>query len=218
MFLEPINDTSSMVHRRSSLAPQRHHPVDCPDFTHDGPRQRARLRSAAEHLVRDDTAMAGSSLTIRPAARPDLPALGRLGAELVRQHFGFDAKRFMAPVGRLEDGYAWFLGSQLDNTSATVLVAEQSGRILGYVYAAIEPQSWEELREEAGYIHDIIVDDPVRGRGVGSALIDAAIAWFRGRGMPRVLLTTAEQNTPAQRLFARLGFRRTMIEMTREIE
>jgi ribosomal protein S18 acetylase RimI-like enzyme len=36
--------------------------------------------------------------------------------------------------------------------------------------------------------------------------------------MPRVLLMTAEQNASAQRLFARLGFRRTMIEMTREIE
>jgi len=30
------------------------------------------------------------------------------------------------------------------------------------------------------------------------------------------VLSTAEQNEPAQRLFARAGFRRTMIEMTRE--
>jgi RimJ/RimL family protein N-acetyltransferase len=32
-----------------------------------------------------------------------------------------------------------------------------------------------------------------------------------------VMLMTAEQNPAAQRLFARLGFRRTMVEMTREI-
>jgi len=30
-------------------------------------------------------------------------------------------------------------------------------------------------------------------------------------------LWTAEQNSAAQRLFSRLGFRRTMIEMTREL-
>jgi hypothetical protein len=31
------------------------------------------------------------------------------------------------------------------------------------------------------------------------------------------MLWTAEKNDSAQRLFARLGFRRTMIEMTREL-
>ena len=36
--------------------------------------------------------------------------------------------------------------------------------------------------------------------------------------MPRVVLLTAERNEAAQRLFARAGFRRTMIEMTREME
>jgi len=32
-----------------------------------------------------------------------------------------------------------------------------------------------------------------------------------------VVLSTAERNAPAQRLFASAGFRRTMIEMTREL-
>jgi hypothetical protein len=33
-----------------------------------------------------------------------------------------------------------------------------------------------------------------------------------------VVLSTAEQNEAAQRLFASTGFRRTMIEMTRELD
>jgi ribosomal protein S18 acetylase RimI-like enzyme len=53
--------------------------------------------------------------------------------------------------------------------------------------------------------------------GVASALVDAACEWFRSVGAPRVVLWTAEKNDGAQRLFARLGFRRTMIEMTREL-
>ena len=47
--------------------------------------------------------------------------------------------------------------------------------------------------------------------------MEAAIDWLRRRGAPRVVLWTAEQNDAAQRLFDRLGFRRTMIEMTREL-
>lgn len=49
------------------------------------------------------------------------------------------------------------------------------------------------------------------------ALIDAAIEWLRSRGAPRVVLWSVERNEAAQRLFARLGFRRTMVEMTREL-
>jgi hypothetical protein len=41
--------------------------------------------------------------------------------------------------------------------------------------------------------------------------------WLAGRGMPRVLLWTAPQNDSARRLFDRLGFRQTMVEMTREL-
>jgi ribosomal protein S18 acetylase RimI-like enzyme len=37
------------------------------------------------------------------------------------------------------------------------------------------------------------------------------------RGTPRLVLHTATQNQTAQRLFARFGFRTTMLEMTREL-
>jgi GNAT superfamily N-acetyltransferase len=47
-------------------------------------------------------------------------------------------------------------------------------------------------------------------------LIETAIAWLRQQGAPRVMLWTAEKNAGAQDLFTRLGFRRTMIEMTLE--
>jgi ribosomal protein S18 acetylase RimI-like enzyme len=47
--------------------------------------------------------------------------------------------------------------------------------------------------------------------------MEAAIEWLRSRGAPRVVLGTAERNSAAQRLFEKLGFRRTIIEMTREL-
>ncbi|HVE71847.1 MAG TPA: GNAT family N-acetyltransferase [Thermoanaerobaculia bacterium] len=47
--------------------------------------------------------------------------------------------------------------------------------------------------------------------------MDAAIAWLRERGAPRVILGTAAQNHVAQSLFRRIGFRDTMIEMTMEL-
>jgi GNAT superfamily N-acetyltransferase len=155
---------------------------------------------------------------IRPATRDDLPALGRLGAGLLRAHHAFDAKRFIAPGDRPEEGYAWFLGTQLDEPEAVVLVGVVSGDVVGYVYASIEPHSWKELRDRAGFIHDVFVDQVHRRSGLAAALLDGATGWCRGRGVPRVLLWTSSENASAQQLFAKRGFRPTMIEMTLEIE
>jgi len=67
-------------------------------------------------------------------------------------------------------------------------------------------------------LYDIVVDPADRGRGVGRLLLDATLAALQARGAPQVVLSMAERNESAQRLFARAGFRRTMIEMTRELE
>ncbi len=154
---------------------------------------------------------------IRPAVEADLPAIGRLGALLLRLHHGFDRQRFMAPGADPEAGYAWFLGTQLSDPDVLLLVAEQHRQVVGYLYGAIEPRSWKELRDESGYIHDVVVEQASRGQGIASGLVEEAAAWFGKRRMPRIVLGTAERNEGAQRLFARLGFRRTMIEMTREL-
>jgi ribosomal protein S18 acetylase RimI-like enzyme len=158
-----------------------------------------------------------SDVSIRRGVQSDLPALGRLGAALMRQHYEFDRQRFIAPPAHPEDGYAWFLGTQLDAEDAVILVAHENDVILGYVYAAIEPMSWKELRDRCGYIHDVIVDSSHRRHGVASALMNAAFGWLKSQGAPRVVLGTASANEAAQRLFDQLGFRRTMIEMTREL-
>jgi GNAT superfamily N-acetyltransferase len=154
---------------------------------------------------------------VRRATRADLPALGRLGAHLMRVHFAFDRRRFVAPGDHPEAGYAHFLGSQLAVKDAVVLVAERDGAVVGYVFAGIEPFSWKELREAAGFVHDVVVDEEARHAGVATALMEAAAGWVKAQGVASLMLWTAAPNVGAQHLFERLGFRRTMIEMTRDL-
>jgi GNAT superfamily N-acetyltransferase len=154
-------------------------------------------------------------VTIRPATRGDEPALGRYGGALMRQHHEFDPLRFIRS-DQPEAGYGRFLVSRLEGPDHVVLVAERAGAVIGYAYAGLEPTSWNDLRAACGYLHDVFVDPAARGSGAGGRLVRAAIAWLEWRGAPRVILMSAARNDGAQRLFERMGFRRTMVEMTRE--
>jgi ribosomal protein S18 acetylase RimI-like enzyme len=154
-------------------------------------------------------------VTIRPATNADEAALGRFGGALMRQHHDFDPRRFVRSENP-EAGYGRFLVSQLAEPECVVLVAERAGRVIGYAYAGLEPMSWKDLRAACGYLHDVFVDPAERGAGTGARLVRAAIERLEAKGAPRVVLMSAARNEPAQRLFERLGFRRTMVEMTRE--
>jgi ribosomal protein S18 acetylase RimI-like enzyme len=157
-----------------------------------------------------------SERVIRPATGSDLATLGRLGAALITAHHRFDPERFFAAADGAEQGYAGFLRGQLANPDAIVLVVERDGQVLGYAYGGVEGTDFMALRGPAGVVYDLVIDPDHRGEGLGSALLKAAIDALTARGVPRILLSAAHRNLAAQRLFARNGFRPTMVEMTRE--
>ncbi|MDP9204110.1 MAG: GNAT family N-acetyltransferase [Gemmatimonadota bacterium] len=154
---------------------------------------------------------------IRPATPTDLTGIGRLGALLVRTHHDLDPERFIAATSRTEKSYGSYLGTQLDEANIVILVAERAGEGIGYTYAGVEATDYMSLRGPAGVLYDIVVDPAHRKQGVGRMLLDATLDALKARGATQVVLSTAERNASAQRLFDRAGFRRTMIEMTREL-
>ncbi|HMC55169.1 MAG TPA: GNAT family N-acetyltransferase [Gemmatimonadaceae bacterium] len=158
------------------------------------------------------------AITIRPATTADVPALGRLGTLLVRTHHDFDPMRFMAASPGTELGYGSYLRSILGKTDVAVLVAEDGGTVIGYAYAGMEGVDYMALRGPAGAIYDVVVHPDHRRKGAGRRLLNAAMEFLRSRDAPRVVLSTATQNVAAQRLFESAGFRRTMIEMTAELD
>jgi ribosomal protein S18 acetylase RimI-like enzyme len=157
------------------------------------------------------------SAEIRDATREDLPALARLGAKLAREHHAMDPARFFAPEEPMEDGYAWWLGKERANPRAVVLAATLRGRVVGYAYGRIEPRDWNTLRDRCGVGVDLWVEPRARRAGIGAALVEALVARLAERGAPRVVLNVAAANPRAARLFAALGFRETMRELTREV-
>jgi GNAT superfamily N-acetyltransferase len=99
-------------------------------------------------------------------------------------------RRFVAPS---EDGL--------------LLGARSEGRLVGYACLYWHFSSLEAC--ESVLMNDLYVDDAVRGRGVGRALIEATAEVAREREVPFVEWSTAADNETAQRLYDSTGAERT---------
>lgn len=163
---------------------------------------------------------------MRPAADTDRAAVGRVLAEGFPEKFG--------PIfGQDRERTARIL-ADLPPTG-TVYVAQRAGQIVGTATLVLEPPPppvlwpvlrrrlsvWESLRAlllltslgssspdaATGVIEAVAVLPQARGRGVGRALVTAAMAAARRAGRTRVALYVVEGNNAAVRLYASLGFR-----------
>lgn len=154
--------------------------------------------------------------TVRRATAQDLDALAVMGAELARLHHAYDPKRFMYG-NDFVSGYRWWFGKELPLDEVYLAVVDGAdGAPAGYVYGRLEDKDWGSLLDEHAALVDVYVRPDARRSGAGAALVQAFCGWAKARGAPRIVLSTATQNASAQALFAKLGFRSTMVEMTRE--
>ncbi|MET8474938.1 GNAT family N-acetyltransferase [Streptomyces sp. NPDC006422] len=84
------------------------------------------------------------------------------------------------------------------------LVAELDGRLVGYVRLGLPTPL--ESNAHVRQIMGLAVSDEARGRGVGRALVRAAVELARRQGARRITLRVLGHNTPARRLYEAEGF------------
>lgn len=108
------------------------------------------------------------------------------------------------PVERVRELYRKWI--RRDVEAGRVLIATEGGECLGYVSLSM---SEGEGRASIGLI---AVSDKARGRGVGGAMLDAALALAKERRLNRVAVVTQAGNISAQRLYQSAGFRSSSCE------
>jgi len=157
-----------------------------------------------------------SPVTIRAATEADVRLLGGFGARLTALHHEFDPRRFIAPTPGTPAAYASFLGGQIGRPETVLLVAASEDSLAGYLWGGVEGTDYMSLRGPAGVVYDLFVDPARRRKGIGRLLMRTGLSLLEEMGAERVVLSTAHRNETAQALFTSLGFRPTMVEMTRE--
>lgn len=146
----------------------------------------------------------------RPATSSDLPRL----AELCREALAELAPTrggavFVAREARAEPVEAT-LAAALDDAAQVVVVGTLDDVVVGYAAATTDA-----LRDGAvlGVIGDLFVEDPARGVGVGEALMDQLLHWFRQRGCRGVDAFALPGNRATKNFFEESGFTARLLVM-----
>ena len=90
----------------------------------------------------------------------------------------------------------------VDSPATLLLLARVDGRIVGSLTLVL----FRLPTGRRAWIEDVVVDEAVRGAGVGSALNLAALAEAKRFGARTVDLTSRPSREAANRLYQRLGF------------
>lgn len=146
-------------------------------------------------------------LEIRPLGADDVDAAGNLAfaAWDSLEAQSESARAYMASASMVRSEIAERLAT------STMLGAWLDGRLAGVVNYTSGPRDpyAEYTDADASGIRLLGVALEARGRGVGAALVRACIDRARGEGKAKVVLHTTPWMHIAQRLYPRLGFKRT---------
>lgn len=143
-----------------------------------------------------------SEIHIRRATEDDYEAIGRLSVAAYRADGQLTASA---------SNYGEVLADAASRAAAgELLVAtDVSGEVVGSVLFVLPGSEYAELsRPGEAEFRMLAVDPAAQGRGVGQALVEACIARARAHGASAIVICVRDFSMPAQRLYARLGFRR----------
>jgi PhnO protein len=129
---------------------------------------------------------------VREAAATDAPALERLIGQLGYEAAAPDVVARLAAVGAAGNH---------------TLVAELDGAVIGCLTTSL----MHVLHRPApvGRISMMVVDEGLRGGGIGAALVEAAETALAAQGCTMVEVTSNLKRVDAHRFYERLGYERT---------
>jgi dTDP-4-amino-4,6-dideoxy-D-galactose acyltransferase len=138
-----------------------------------------------------------ADIEVRPYRTADLPFLLPIAStSYVDTRFYQDPHFNRKACDRL---YEIWLEKSCNGYANAVLVADNGREPVGFITCHL-------TADDAGNIGLVGVSDTAKGRGIGRALVQAALDWFEQQSRSYITVVTQERNVAAQKLYQRCGF------------
>jgi GNAT superfamily N-acetyltransferase len=131
-----------------------------------------------------------SDVSVRDAEERDAPAIASLCGQL---GYPTPGEAVVPRMDRLRE-----------NGQARVVVAVMDSAVVGL--ATVHLRHMINHEAPIGQLTLLVVDERVRGQGIGRILVADSEAWARARGCNRFVVTTALRRTEAHAFYERLGY------------
>lgn len=146
------------------------------------------------------------SVLLRPARGGDVGSLADIYRSSAAHHVAIDPKRYRVPDR--ESVAEHFREALVEDGGDAIIVAEEDGVVVGFLHlrAMSDPPAYSMVRPQERASLDLAVLDGFRGRGVGTALLAAAVEWAKSRSLQALVLDALLANAGAVALYERHGY------------
>lgn len=154
------------------------------------------------------------AISLCPATIVDMDLLERWGRNLYKIEQKFEpSMRYSGETFRERD----ILG--LSSPDAHYLIAEINGQPVGYIAAMLGTMSeYLALPGRECVTEVLYVEEAARGRGVGTALLEACLGWANEQGAKRVRAGIYTRNRASLGLFRRIGLHAHHVTVIKTLE
>jgi ribosomal protein S18 acetylase RimI-like enzyme len=143
--------------------------------------------------------------TFREASEADLESICTIGGEVNAIHHRVFPHIFAGPGLPGRDREHW--ASSIGGSSSTTFVAEDRGRVVGFVTVSVATESHSLLQPlRYGRVGSVGVVADCRGRGIGPQLMKLAENWVLQNGGREVRLNVWAFNAHALHMYEELGY------------
>ena len=143
-------------------------------------------------------------IVIRDGSEEDLDEVVELWKDLVDHHREFSDYYTLRRDGRRN--WSKYLREKFSEKSTRLIVAEEDGKLVGFMLCLINPAVPIFKERMVGLISDAYVVRHRRRKGIMKEMLAVALRWFRKNKLSAAEINVAEANSEAREAWAQLGF------------
>lgn len=162
---------------------------------------------------KDVISIIDTMITYREAKTDDIFILQHLNQEVFVDNQKYDNDLVMDWT-LSEKGKEYFK-KLLTNPQAYCLIAEESGKPIGYI--AAQPKDFSYKKSKYIEINDMGVIPGYRSGGIGSTLMQKCLTWAKNCGCKKAYVNAYFKNTPGIAFYEKNGFYKVDVSLERGI-